>query len=84
MVTKSPEVRTQTKYNRMREYFYGVRSNLYPYNIDIRFSDFKIFKIGAPMMSSDLLPAGMNHEENYTKIFKVTPCKLFIITINYN
>ena len=58
----------------MREYFYGIKSNLYPHNIEVKFSDVKIYKVGAPQMSDSLLPMGMSREENYTKIFKIQPC----------
>jgi polyribonucleotide 5'-hydroxyl-kinase len=81
VVTKSQEIRTQFKTSKMREYFYGFKSNLYPHNIEVKFNDVKVYKVGAPQMSEGLLPMGMNPEENYTKIYKIQPCEWLNINI---
>ena len=75
VVIKSQEIRTQFKTSKMREYFYGFKSNLYPHNIEVKFNDVTVYKVGAPQMSEGLLPMGMNTEENYTKIYKIQPCE---------
>jgi hypothetical protein len=60
---------------RIREYFYGNhKTNLYPHSIEIGLNEVKIFKIGAPQLPDSLLPMGMKAEDNYTKIFQISPC----------
>lgn len=69
---------------RIREYFYGNhKTNLYPHSIEIGLNEVKIFKIGAPQLPDSLLPMGMKAEDNYTKIFQISPCKntIFIYLI---
>ena len=76
-------MRTQTKNMRIHEYFYGSAKNiLYPHSIELGFNEVKIFKIGAPQLPDSLLPMGMKPEDNYTKIFKIPPCKRKIFFIN--
>ena len=76
VVCKSSDMRTQTKNLRIHEYFYGTtKSILYPHSIEIGFNEVSIFKIGAPQLPDSLLPMGMKAEDNYTKIFKIAPCK---------
>lgn len=55
----------------MKEYFYGVRSPLYPHSFDVRFSDVKIFKIGAPSLPDSCMPLGMKADDNKTKLVQV-------------
>ncbi len=71
---KSHDLRIQMKNQRIREYFYGTKANLYPYSFDIKFNELKIFKVGAPQLPDSMLPMGMNRDDNYTKVFKISPC----------
>lgn len=57
----------------MKEYFYGLRSPLYPHSFDVRFSDVKIYKIGAPSLPDSCMPLGMKADDNKTKLVQVTP-----------
>jgi polyribonucleotide 5'-hydroxyl-kinase len=75
VVSKSQELRTNTRNTRIREYFYGVKSNFYPYSFDVKFNDAKIFRIGTPNLPDSLLPVGMSREENNTRVYRITPCK---------
>lgn len=73
VVERSQRVRAETRDNRVREYFYGLRSPLYPRSFDVRFSDVKIFKIGAPSLPDSCMPMGMKAEDTHTKLVPVTP-----------
>jgi polyribonucleotide 5'-hydroxyl-kinase len=76
VVCKSADIRSQSKNLKIHEYFYGTNKNqLYPHSIEISFSEVKIFKVGAPQLPDSLLPVGMKSEDNFTKIFQITPCK---------
>ena len=76
VVCKSQDARGQSKNLRIHEYFYGTaKSQLYPHSIEVGFNEVKIFKIGAPQLPDSLLPVGMRVEDNFTKIFPITPCK---------
>lgn len=77
VVPKSQELRTNTKNTRIREYFYGLKSNFYPYSFDVKFNDAKIFRIGTPNLPDSLLPVGMSREENNTRVYRITPCESF-------
>ncbi|XP_023214829.1 polyribonucleotide 5'-hydroxyl-kinase Clp1-like [Centruroides sculpturatus] len=46
VVERSQRSRAEARDNRVREYFYGLRTPLYPHSFDVRFSDIKIYKIG--------------------------------------
>ena len=39
-------MRRNSRDNRVRDYFYGKKSNLYPHIFEVKFSEIKIFKIG--------------------------------------
>ena len=70
------EWRSQFKNLRIHEYFYGSpKSQLYPHSIELGFNEVKIYKIGAPQLPDSLLPMGMKPEDNFTKVFQITPCK---------
>ena len=70
--------RTQTQKNEardqsVREYFYGSSIRLYPYSLQVKWSEAKLFKIGVPMLPSSCMPLGMKAEDNLTKLVAVTP-----------
>lgn len=58
---------------RVREYFYGGRTPLYPYVFDVKFDDIKIFKIGAPEVPDSCLPLGMEAEDVSMKAMPLSP-----------
>jgi len=58
---------------RVREYFYGGRTLLYPYVFDVKFDDIKIYKIGAPEVPDSCLPLGMEAEDVSMKAMPVSP-----------
>jgi polyribonucleotide 5'-hydroxyl-kinase len=75
VVERSSKIRQETRDGRVREYFYGQRAMLYPHSFEVRFSDVKIFKIGAPSLPDSCMPLGMKAEDNKTKLVPVNPGK---------
>jgi len=70
--------RTQTQRrtdrdDRVREYFYGGRTPLYPYVFDVKFDDIKIYKIGAPEVPDSCLPIGMECDDVSMKAMPLSP-----------
>ena len=43
-------MRRSSRDNRVRDYFYGKKSNLYPHIFEVKFSEIKIFKIGGKLI----------------------------------
>uniref|UniRef100_T1J8D4 Protein CLP1 homolog n=1 Tax=Strigamia maritima TaxID=126957 RepID=T1J8D4_STRMM len=72
VVERSQQVRADARDHRVREYFYGLKTPLYPHSFDVRFSDIKVFKIGAPSLPDSCMPLGMKAEDNETKIVPIT------------
>ena len=75
VVERSQNVRRHARDNKVREYFYGGKTPLYPHVFDVKCSDVKIFKIGAPSVPDSCLPIGMEPEENELKLVPVSPGK---------
>ncbi|XP_041366573.1 polyribonucleotide 5'-hydroxyl-kinase Clp1-like [Gigantopelta aegis] len=73
VVERAQATRTEYRDNKVREYFYGVRNNLYPHTFDVKFSDVKIYKIGAPPLPESCLPLGMKAQDNKTKLVPLLP-----------
>lgn len=73
VVERSQTCRAKGRDSRVREYFYGLRSSLYPRSFDVRFSDVKIYKIGAPTLPDSCMPMGMKAEDTHTKLVPVAP-----------
>ena len=76
-----PSSNTRTRDARVREYFYGPSGQLFPHSFDVKFSELKIFKIGAPMVPASCMPLGMKAEDNYTKLVPVAISKLKITSL---
>lgn len=72
---RSQDQRRNARDDRIREYFYGSRTPLYPHVFDVKFSEVKIFKIGAPEVPDSCLPLGMAAEDSSMKAISVTPGK---------
>lgn len=87
VVERSKQVRTESRDQRIREYFYGPAAQFYPHSFEVRFSDVKIYKIGAPALPDSLMPLGMRAEDQLTKLVPVQPstfrmfCNLSITAI---
>lgn len=73
VVERSKSARSEARDFRVKEYFYGCKNPLFPHSFDVKFSDVKIFKIGAPMLPASCMPLGMKSEDNMTKLVAVTP-----------
>uniref|UniRef100_U5EVR2 Protein CLP1 homolog n=1 Tax=Corethrella appendiculata TaxID=1370023 RepID=U5EVR2_9DIPT len=73
VVERTKAQRAENRDNRIREYFYGHKMPLYPHSFDVKFSDVKIYKIGAPLLPDSCLPLGMKAEDNFTKLVAIQP-----------
>ena len=59
VVERTKELRMEARDQRIKEYFYGSRTPLYPHSFEIKFQDLKLFKIGAPPLPDSCMPIGM-------------------------
>ncbi|VEN41471.1 unnamed protein product [Callosobruchus maculatus] len=74
VVERSKSLRVEARDQRIREYFYGTPKNsLYPHSFDVKFSDVKIYKVGAPALPDSCLPLGMKADDHLTKLVPITP-----------
>ena len=74
VVERSKECRRETRDEKIREYFYGFRGvSFYPFSFEVRFSDVRIYKIGAPSIPDSCLPLGMSQDDTQLKMVPVTP-----------
>ncbi|XP_050294853.1 protein CLP1 homolog [Anthonomus grandis grandis] len=74
VVELSKSARIEARDQRIKEYFYGTPKNqLYPHSFDLKWSEVKIFKIGAPPLPDSCLPHGMKPEDHLTKLVPITP-----------
>ncbi|XP_054707176.1 protein CLP1 homolog [Uloborus diversus] len=71
VVERSQQTRAETQDNHIRQYFYGKKTHLYPHSFDVKFSDIKVYKIGAPTLPDSCMPLGMKAEDNRTKLVPV-------------
>ncbi|XP_065919464.1 polyribonucleotide 5'-hydroxyl-kinase Clp1-like [Dysidea avara] len=77
VVSRSRTVRRATREEKIREYFYGKKGLLsyFPFTFDVKFSDVKIYKIGAPVVPDSCLPIGATKEDGSTTLLPVQPDK---------
>ncbi|KAL1513262.1 hypothetical protein ABEB36_002691 [Hypothenemus hampei] len=74
VVELSKSARTENRDQRIREYFYGTLKNqLYPHSFDLKWSEIKLFKIGAPPLPDSCLPHGMKPMDHLTKVVSIIP-----------
>lgn len=73
VVERSQAQRLETRDQRVREYFYGSRTPLYPHSFEVKWSEARLYKIGAPVLPASCMPLGMKAEDNLTKLVAVTP-----------
>ncbi|KAM9409982.1 polyribonucleotide 5'-hydroxyl-kinase Clp1-like [Pholidichthys leucotaenia] len=74
VVERSKECRREARDDKIREYFYGFRGvSFFPFSFEVRFSDVRIYKIGAPSIPDSCLPLGMSQDDTQLKLVPVTP-----------
>lgn len=73
VVDKSYSERSEARDTRIREYFYGKRTPLYPHSFDVKWSDILICKVGAPALPDSCMPLGMKADSNKTKLLPIQP-----------
>lgn len=74
VVERSRQTRAEARDNRIREYFYGItKQPLYPHSFDVKWSDMRVYKVGAPALPDSCMPLGMKAEDNMTKLVQVQP-----------
>lgn len=73
VVERNQQARADSRDQRIREYFYGSTSPLYPHSIDVKWSDMKVYKIGAPSLPDSCMPLGMKAADNMTKLWPIQP-----------
>ncbi|XP_043471503.1 protein CLP1 homolog [Leptopilina heterotoma] len=73
VVERGQSQRAETRDAAVREYFYGLRTPLYPHSLEIKFSEARLYKIGAPILPTSCMPLGMTADENMTKLVAVSP-----------
>ena len=72
-VVSKDTVKEKFRENKIREYFYGPKNNINPHVFTVEFHDIKIFKIGAPQIPDNCLPAGVVLKNQYNKIVSHCP-----------
>merc|ERR1719397_1049165 len=75
VVSRNREQRSETRDNRIKQYFYGPHNNLFPHSFEVSFSEIKgkLFKIGAPELPDSCIPLGVSIADNKTKLVAVNP-----------
>lgn len=74
VVERSKSYRREACDQRIRDYFYGTTKNsLYPHSFDVKWSEMKLYKIGAPALPASCLPLGMKPRDHLTKVVPITP-----------
>lgn len=73
VVERSQHARAEARDSKVHEYFYGAGNNMCPRTFDVKFSDVKLFKIGAPSLPESCLPLGMKAQDSKTKVIAVLP-----------
>ncbi|CAH0389272.1 unnamed protein product [Bemisia tabaci] len=74
VVERPKSYRMEARDGRVRQYFYGTTSlPLHPHSFDVKFSELKIYKIGAPALPDSCMPVGVKAEDYLTKVVSVQP-----------
>lgn len=71
VVTRPSHVRAVARDDRVRSYFYGLKTKFHPHCIDVKFSQLKIYKIGAPQLPDSCMPCDMKVDDHRTKLVPV-------------
>jgi len=75
VVSRSREQRTESRENRIKQYFYGPHNNLFPHSFEVSFAEIKgkLYKIGAPELPDSCIPLGVSIADNRTKLVAINP-----------
>lgn len=73
VVERSGAQRNEARDMSVREYFYGLKTPLYPHSFDVKWSEARIFKIGSTKLPKSCMPYGMDSEDHMTKLVQVQP-----------
>ncbi|EEC10333.1 cleavage/polyadenylation factor Ia subunit Clp1p, putative, partial [Ixodes scapularis] len=65
VVERTKSMRSEARDSRVREYFYGLKTPLYPHSFDVKFADVKIYKIGgkAPFLLNFVMSVGYEESD---------------------
>lgn len=63
VVCKPKTQRNEARDLRIKEYFYGSKFALYPFSFEMKFSEMKLFRIGAPSLPASCMPIGTKVSE---------------------
>ncbi|CAH2285303.1 polyribonucleotide 5 -hydroxyl-kinase Clp1 [Pelobates cultripes] len=75
-IDRSEEFRRESQDQLVREYFYGPFGSVCPHAFEVKFSDVKIYKAGAPVAPDSCVPMGTSQAANQLKYVPVTPSKI--------
>ncbi|KAH3711010.1 hypothetical protein DPMN_070509 [Dreissena polymorpha] len=73
VVERSSNQRSDARDSAIRNYFYGPKNTLFPHTFEVKCSEIKIYKIGAPSLPDSCLPLGMKPQDNKTKLVPLLP-----------
>lgn len=73
VVERNQNARSDARDAKVREYFYGPKNMLFPHTFELKCSDIKIYKIGAPALPDSCLPLGMKAQDTKTKLVPLQP-----------
>lgn len=77
VVERTRAMRISARDDRIREYFYGIKTKFHPHCFDVPISKVQIYKIGAPSLPDSCMPADMKVDDHMTKLVKVNAtCKI--------
>ncbi|CAL4072928.1 unnamed protein product, partial [Meganyctiphanes norvegica] len=71
VVERTRTMRMNHRDDRIRDYFYGIKTKFHPHSFDIPFSAFNVYKIGAPSLPDSCMPADMKVDDHMTKVVQV-------------
>ena len=58
VVERVKKVRLESREAAVKQYFYGLKTALYPHSFDVKFNEVKVYKIGAPSLPDSCMPLG--------------------------
>jgi len=71
VVERTRAMRISARDDRIREYFYGIKTKFHPHSFDVKLNSVKIYKIGAPALPDSCMPADMKMDDHMTKLVKI-------------
>lgn len=71
VVERSQAQRIAARDQRTQDYFYGAKTPLHPHSFEVKWSDARIYKIGAPLLAASSM--AIKSSGNYTKLISVSP-----------